>query len=86
MSIIGPRPLLVCYLPRYNEEQHHRHRAYSKPIGNAFIHSAGKRINFNQYELIVVENGVSFGSYMEYDCFVVGSDQIWNTCMLWLHQ
>ncbi len=25
MSIIGPRPLLVRYLERYNEEQHHRH-------------------------------------------------------------
>lgn len=25
MSIVGPRPLLVKYLPRYNEEQHHRH-------------------------------------------------------------
>ena len=25
MSLIGPRPLLVQYLPRYNEEQHHRH-------------------------------------------------------------
>lgn len=25
MSIIGPRPLLVRYLPRYNEEQRHRH-------------------------------------------------------------
>lgn len=25
MSIIGPRPLLVEYLPRYNEEQRHRH-------------------------------------------------------------
>ena len=25
MSIVGPRPLLVRYLPRYNEEQHHRH-------------------------------------------------------------
>jgi len=25
MSIVGPRPLLVCYLPRYNEEQRHRH-------------------------------------------------------------
>lgn len=25
MSIIGPRPLLVRYLDRYNEEQHHRH-------------------------------------------------------------
>ena len=25
MSLIGPRPLLVKYLPLYNEEQHHRH-------------------------------------------------------------
>lgn len=25
MSIIGPRPLLVKYLPRYNAEQRHRH-------------------------------------------------------------
>lgn len=25
MSIVGPRPLLVKYLPRYNEWQHHRH-------------------------------------------------------------
>lgn len=25
MSIIGPRPLLVRYLDRYNGEQHHRH-------------------------------------------------------------
>lgn len=25
MSIVGPRPLLVKYLPRYNAEQRHRH-------------------------------------------------------------
>lgn len=25
MAIIGPRPLLVRYLPRYNKKQHHRH-------------------------------------------------------------
>ena len=25
MSIVGPRPLLVRYLPRYTEEQRHRH-------------------------------------------------------------
>lgn len=25
MSIVGPRPLLVEYLPRYNDEQRHRH-------------------------------------------------------------
>ena len=25
MAIIGPRPLLVRYLDRYNDEQRHRH-------------------------------------------------------------
>lgn len=25
MSIVGPRPLLIKYLPYYNERQHHRH-------------------------------------------------------------
>ena len=25
MAIVGPRPLLVKYLPLYNKEQHHRH-------------------------------------------------------------
>ena len=25
MSIVGPRPLLVEYLPYYSEEEHHRH-------------------------------------------------------------
>lgn len=25
MSIVGPRPLLVKYIPLYSEEQHHRH-------------------------------------------------------------
>ena len=25
MAVVGPRPLLVKYLPLYNEEQHHRH-------------------------------------------------------------
>lgn len=25
MSVVGPRPLLVSYLPLYNEEQRHRH-------------------------------------------------------------
>lgn len=25
MAIVGPRPLLVQYLPLYNEQQHHRH-------------------------------------------------------------
>lgn len=38
MSIIGPRPLLVRYLPRYNEEQRHRHDVRPGLTGYAQAH------------------------------------------------
>lgn len=38
MSLIGPRPLLVKYLPRYNEEQHHRHDVRPGLTGYAQAH------------------------------------------------
>lgn len=38
MSIIGPRPLLVRYLNRYNEEQHHRHDVRPGLTGYAQAH------------------------------------------------
>lgn len=38
MSIIGPRPLLVRYLPRYNAEQHHRHDVRPGLTGYAQAH------------------------------------------------
>ena len=38
MSLIGPRPLLVRYLPRYNETQKHRHDVRPGLTGNAQAH------------------------------------------------
>ncbi len=38
MAIVGPRPLLVSYLPRYNEEQHHRHDVRPGLTGYAQTH------------------------------------------------
>lgn len=38
MSIIGPRPLLVRYLDRYNEEQRHRHDVRPGLTGYAQAH------------------------------------------------
>lgn len=38
MSIVGPRPLLVRYLERYNEEQHHRHDVRPGLTGYAQAH------------------------------------------------
>ena len=38
MSVIGPRPLLVQYLPRYNAEQKHRHDVRPGLSGYAQVH------------------------------------------------
>ncbi|MDO4174406.1 MAG: sugar transferase [Eubacteriales bacterium] len=38
MSVIGPRPLLVRYLDRYNEEQHRRHEVRPGLSGYAQVH------------------------------------------------
>ena len=38
MSIVGPRPLLVRYLPRYSKEQHHRHDVRPGLTGWAQVH------------------------------------------------
>lgn len=38
MSLVGPRPLLVKYLPLYNEEQRHRHDVRPGLTGYAQVH------------------------------------------------
>ena len=38
MSVIGPRPLLVKYLPRYNAFQHRRHEVRPGLSGYAQVH------------------------------------------------
>ena len=38
MSVIGPRPLLVRYLPRYSAEQHRRHEVRPGLSGYAQVH------------------------------------------------
>jgi lipopolysaccharide/colanic/teichoic acid biosynthesis glycosyltransferase len=37
MSIVGPRPLLVQYLPRYNQEQKRRHNVRPGLTGHAQV-------------------------------------------------
>lgn len=38
MSLVGPRPLLVKYLPYYNDEQRHRHDVRPGLTGYAQVH------------------------------------------------
>lgn len=42
MSVVGPRPLLVSYLPRYNEIQRHRHDVRPGLSGYAQVHGRNR--------------------------------------------
>ena len=58
MSLIGPRPLLVRYLPRYNESQRHRHDVRPGLTGLAQINGRNA-ITWEkkfEYDLEYVEN------------------------------
>lgn len=73
MSLIGPRPLLVRYLDRYNEEQHHRHDVRPGLTGYAQAHG---------------RNGVSWEDkfamdvwYTKHITFLGDVKIIWDTIM-----
>lgn len=58
MAVIGPRPLLVEYLPRYNEEQKHRHEVRPGLSGLAQVNG---------------RNGISWEEKFRYDIEYVNS-------------
>lgn len=74
MSIIGPRPLLVKYLDRYNEEQNHRHDV--RPGLTGYAQARGR-------------NGVSWEDkfamdvwYTKHITFVCDVKIIWDTVVI----
>ena len=73
MSIVGPRPLLVDYLPRYNEEQRHRHDARPGLTGLAQV---------NGRNAISWEDRFKFDvEYVKHITFVGDVKIIWRTVM-----
>jgi len=51
MAFIGPRPLLVQYLPLYSEEQHHRHDVTPGMSGWAQVHGRNNISWTRKFEL-----------------------------------
>ena len=44
MSIVGPRPLLIRYLPLYNKRQHKRHKVRPGLTGYAQVHGRNQSL------------------------------------------
>lgn len=62
MSIVGPRPLLVQYLPLYNEEQKHRHDV---------------RPGFTGYAQVNGRNSISWEEKFKHDVYYVNNISFW---------
>ena len=67
MSIVGPRPLLVQYLPLYTERQRHRHDVRPGLTGLAQVRG---------------RNGISFEERFEYDLQYIESVSLWNDIVI----
>ena len=73
MSIVGPRPLLVRYLERYNEEQRHRHDARPGLTGYAQAHGRNAVSWEDKFAMDVW--------YTKHITFLGDVNIIWNTVM-----
>ena len=70
MSFVGPRPLLVEYLPLYNDEQKRRHSVKSGITGWAQVNG---------------RNAISWEDKFKYDVWYVDNQSLWlDIKILWM--
>lgn len=74
MSVIGPRPLLVRYLPRYSEEQHRRHEVRPGLSGYAQVHGRNTVSWQERFRMDVV--------YVDHITFLGDLKIIWDSVMV----
>lgn len=74
MSVIGPRPLLVQYLPRYNEEQHRRHEVRPGLSGYAQVHGRNA-VSWRERFIMDVE-------YVDHITFLGDLKIIWDSIVV----
>ena len=78
MSLVGPRPLLVKYLPLYNEEQRRRHDVTPGLTGWAQINGRNAITWEEKFELDVW--------YVDHISFVLDVKILWQTVKAVLHK
>lgn len=74
MSVIGPRPLLVKYLPRYNEEQRRRHEVRPGLSGYAQVHGRNSVSWQDKFKMDV--------AYVDHITFLGDLKIIWDSVMV----
>ena len=74
MSVIGPRPLLVKYLPRYSERQHRRHEVRPGLSGYAQVHGRNAVSWQDKFEMDV--------KYVDHITFLGDLKIIWDSVMV----